>query len=73
MSYGTLGPSLLAYGKNRQFGEPDTKAAYDKIMIRTQRFPLQHAAFRDQQDPHHRTDQGPRGIRLMSPDSPVNK
>lgn len=31
LSYGTLGPSLLEYGKIRQFGEADTKAAYDKI------------------------------------------
>jgi sulfur-oxidizing protein SoxX len=31
LSYGTLGPSLLEYGKIRQFGEAGTKAAYDKI------------------------------------------
>jgi sulfur-oxidizing protein SoxX len=31
VSYGTLGPSLLGYGKNRKFSEADTKAAYDKI------------------------------------------
>ena len=51
VSYGTLGPSLLAYGRNRQFSETDSKAAYDKNL----RFArgvsmLQHAAFRDQQD-----------------------
>jgi sulfur-oxidizing protein SoxX len=31
LSYGTLGPSLLEYGKVRQYGEAETKAAYDKI------------------------------------------
>jgi len=31
VSYGTLGPSLLGYGKLRTFGEAETKAAYDKI------------------------------------------
>jgi sulfur-oxidizing protein SoxX len=31
LSYGTLGPSLLQYGKLRQFSEADRKAAYEKI------------------------------------------
>jgi len=31
LSYGTLGPSLLGYGKLRSFGEAETKAAYEKI------------------------------------------
>ncbi len=31
VSYGTIGPSLLAYGKIRNFGEAETKAAYEKI------------------------------------------
>ena len=31
VSYGTLGPSLLGYGKLRDFSEEATKAAYDKI------------------------------------------
>jgi sulfur-oxidizing protein SoxX len=31
VSYGTLGPSLLNYGKLRGFGEAETKAAYEKI------------------------------------------
>jgi len=31
VSYGTLGPSLLNYGKLRNFGEAETKAVYDKI------------------------------------------
>src|SRR3990170_94307 len=31
ISFGTVGPSLLAYGKIRKFSEADTKAAYEKI------------------------------------------
>jgi L-cysteine S-thiosulfotransferase len=31
LSYGTLGPPLLDYGKARSFGTADAKAAYEKI------------------------------------------
>jgi sulfur-oxidizing protein SoxX len=31
VSYGTIGPSLLGYGKVRNFSEADTKAVYEKI------------------------------------------
>ena len=31
VSYGTIGPSLLNYGKVRKFSEADTKAVYEKI------------------------------------------
>src|SRR6516165_4692880 len=31
VSYGTIGPSLLGYGRIRNFGEAETKAAYEKI------------------------------------------
>ena len=31
MSFGTLGPSLTAYGKNRRFKPEEAKAAYAKI------------------------------------------
>jgi sulfur-oxidizing protein SoxX len=31
ISYGTIGPSLLGYGKLRDFKEADVKAAYEKI------------------------------------------
>jgi L-cysteine S-thiosulfotransferase len=31
VSYGTLGPSLLQYGKIRGFGDADGKAAYEKV------------------------------------------
>ena len=31
LSFGTLGPSLLEYGKSRKFSEADVKAVYDRI------------------------------------------
>jgi sulfur-oxidizing protein SoxX len=31
VSFGTIGPSLLGYGKARKFGAAETKAAYEKI------------------------------------------
>lgn len=31
LSYGTLGPSLIEYGKSRSFGAEEAKAAYSKI------------------------------------------
>jgi len=73
VSYGTIGPTLLGYGKLRKFGEADTKAVYDKIYdaqatyacSNMPRFGTNHVLTIDQ-------------IRdlvalVMSPDSPVNK
>jgi sulfur-oxidizing protein SoxX len=31
LSYGTLGPSLAAYGKNRNFAQAEVKAVYERI------------------------------------------
>jgi sulfur-oxidizing protein SoxX len=73
VSYGTIGPSLLSYGKNRNFSEADTKAVYDKIYDA-------HAAFPCSNMPRF----GVNGVLsveqikdlvalVMSPDSPVNK
>jgi len=73
VSYGTIGPSLLNYGKNRNFSEADTKAVYDKIYDA-------HAAFPCSNMPRF----GVNGVLsieqikdlvalVMSPDSPVNK
>lgn len=39
VSYGTLGPPLLNYGKLRNFAEADTKAVYDKIYNSHAAFP----------------------------------
>ncbi len=73
VSYGTLGPSLLAYGRNRQFSETDSKAAYDKI------YDL-HAAFPCSNMPRFGTNKiltieqiKDLVALLMSADSPVNK
>jgi sulfur-oxidizing protein SoxX len=73
VSYGTVGPSLLDYGKLRNFSEADTKAVYEKIYnaqatyacSNMPRFGTNHVLTIDQ-------------IRdlvalVMSPDSPVNK
>jgi sulfur-oxidizing protein SoxX len=73
VSYGTVGPSLLGYGKVRKFSEADTKAAYEKIYnaqasyacSNMPRFGTNHVLTIDQ-------------IKdlvalVMSPDSPVNK
>lgn len=73
VSYGTLGPSLLGYGKNRQFSEADTKAAYDKIYN-------SHAAFPCSNMPRFGSNKiltieqiKDLVALLMSPDSPANK
>jgi L-cysteine S-thiosulfotransferase len=73
VSYGTIGPTLLEYGKIRKFSEADTKAAYEKIYNG-------HAAYPCSLMPRF----GANGVLsieqithltalLMSPDSPVNK
>jgi L-cysteine S-thiosulfotransferase len=73
VSYGTLGPPLLEYGRIRNFSPADTKAAYEKIYN-------SHAAFPCSNMPRF----GANKILtieqitdivalLMSPDSPVNK
>jgi sulfur-oxidizing protein SoxX len=73
VSYGTLGPSLLGYGKIKNYSEADIKATYEKIYDG-------HAAAPCSLMPRF----GANGILtieqikdavalLMSPDSPVNK
>ena len=73
VSFGTIGPSLLGYGKDRGFKPEETKAAYEKIYNA-------HAAFPCSLMPRF----GSNGVLsiedithltalLMSPDSPVNK
>ena len=73
VSYGTLGPSLLGYGKIRKFSDADTKAAYEKIYD-------SHAAFPCSNMPRFGTNKiltieqiKDLVVLLMSPDSPVNK
>jgi len=73
VSYGTLGPSLLNYGKLRNFGEAETKAAYEKIYNSQATIPCSNM-------PRFGTNKvlTIEQIKdvvalLMSPDSPVNK
>ena len=73
VSYGTIGPSLLGYGRIRKFAEADIKAAYDKIYH-------PHAALPCSLMPRFGANKvlDIEQIKdlvalLMSPDSPVNK
>ncbi len=73
VSYGTIGPSLLGYGKIRKFAEADVKAAYEKIYN-------PHAALPCSLMPRFGANKvlDLEQIKdlvalLMSPDSPVNK
>jgi sulfur-oxidizing protein SoxX len=73
VSYGTLGPTLLEYGRIRNFSAADTKAAYEKIYN-------SHAAFPCSNMPRFGANKilAIEQIKdivalLMSPDSPVNK
>lgn len=73
VSFGTVGPSLLNYGKIRKFGEAETKAVYEKIYNA-------HASYPCSLMPRLGTnkvltvDQIKDVVALvMSPDSPVNK
>lgn len=73
VSYGTIGPSLLQYGKLRNFGEAETKAAYEKIYNA-------HAVYPCSNMPRFGVNQvltidqiKDIVALLMSPDSPVNK
>ena len=73
VSYGTVGPPLLGYGKARNFSETDAKAAYEKIYN-------PHAVYPCSLMPRFGANQVLTidqikdivGL-LMSPDSPVNR
>lgn len=73
VSYGTIGPSLLGYGKLREFKQDAVKAAYDKIYN-------PHAAFPCSLMPRFGTNKvltieqiKDAVALLMSPESPVNQ
>jgi L-cysteine S-thiosulfotransferase len=73
VSYGTLGPSLLQYGKLRDFKDAEVKAAYEKIYN-------SHAALPCSNMPRFGSNKvltieqiKDAVALLMSPDSPVNK
>src|SRR5947207_1990090 len=73
VSYGTLGPTLLNYGKIRNFSEADTKAAYEKVYDAQAAYPCSNM-------PRFGTNKvltigqiKDLVALVMSPDSPVNK
>jgi len=73
LSYGTIGPSLLNYGKIRKFGEAETKAAYEKIYNAQVAYPCSLMP-RFGTNKVLTIDQIKDIVALvMSPDSPVNK
>jgi sulfur-oxidizing protein SoxX len=73
VSYGTIGPSLLNYGKIRNFNEADTKAAYEKIYDAQAAYPCSNMP-RFGTNKVLTIDQIKDLVALiMSPDSPVNK
>jgi len=73
VSFGTIGPSLLNYGKTRNFSEADTKAAYEKIYNAQAAYPCSNMP-RFGTNKVLTIDQIKDLVALvMSPDSPVNK
>jgi sulfur-oxidizing protein SoxX len=73
VSYGTIGPSLLNYGKIRNFSEPDTKAAYEKVYNAQAAYPCSNMP-RFGTNKVLTVEQIKDLVALvMSPDSPVNK
>ena len=73
VSFGTMGPSLLGYGKIRKFSEADTKIAYEKIYNSHATFPCSLMP-RFGANKFLTVDQiKDLTALLMSPDSPVNK
>jgi len=73
VSYGTLGPSLLQYGKLRNFGEAETKAAYDKIFNSQAAFPCSNMPRFGASKILSMEQIKDLVALLMSPESPVNK
>jgi sulfur-oxidizing protein SoxX len=73
VSYGTLGPSLLQYGKLRNFSEADAKAVYEKIYNSQAVLPCSNMP-RFGTNKVLTIEQIKDAVALlMSPDSPVNK
>jgi sulfur-oxidizing protein SoxX len=73
VSYGTLGPSLLQYGKLRNFSEADAKVVYEKIYNSQAVLPCSNMP-RFGANKVLTIEQIKDAVALlMSPDSPVNK
>lgn len=73
VSYGTIGPSLLNYGKNRNFSEADTKAVYDKIYDAQAAYPCSNMPRFGLHNVLTIEQIKDLVALVMSPDSPVNK
>ncbi len=73
VSFGTMGPSLLEYGKIRKFRESDAKDAYIKIYNAQALFPCSNMPRLGHNK--HLTEQQIKDIvaLLFDPESPVNK
>lgn len=73
VSYGTMGPSLLEYGKIRKYAEADAKDAYAKIYNAQAAFPCSNMPRFGHNK--HLTEQQMKDIvaLLFDPESPVNK
>jgi len=73
VSYGTIGPSLINYGKIRNFSEADTKAAYEKVYNAQAAYPCSNMP-RFGTNKVLTIEQIKDLVALvMGPDSPVNK
>jgi sulfur-oxidizing protein SoxX len=73
LSFGTLGPSLLEYGKNRKFAQDEVKAVYDRIYNPQAAIPCANMP-RLGASKFLRVEQIKDLVAfLMSPESPVNK
>jgi L-cysteine S-thiosulfotransferase len=73
VSYGTIGPPLLGYGKIRNYSEADTKAVYEKIYNAQASYPCSNMP-RFGTNKVLTIEQIKDLVALvMSPDSPVNK
>lgn len=73
LSYGTVGPSLLQYGKLREFKEAEVKLAYEKLYNSHSAFPCSLMP-RFGANKILTIEQIKDAVALlMSPDSPVNK
>ena len=72
VSYGTIGPSLLNYGKIRNFSVADAKAAYEKIYDAQASYPCSNMP-RFGTNKVLTIEQIKDAVALlMSPESPVN-
>jgi sulfur-oxidizing protein SoxX len=73
VSYGTIGPSLLGYGRLREFKEAEVKLAYEKLYNPHSAFPCSNMP-RFGSNRILTIEQIKDAVALlMSPDSPVNK